>query len=128
MTENTTNNSWVPVPVEPFTTAYELNRAGQVRSTKTKKVLAPGRPNSSSPFVILASKEVEGGRKPFTVSKLVKLAFADKPARPEVIWGDTGSMLSELNFLRTERGEAPIKKWSKSKAELEKRLRKMLEV
>jgi hypothetical protein len=120
--------TWKPVPVTPFHEAYEINPAGMVRSTKTGKVLKPGRPNSSSPFVILASKQVDGGRHPYTVSKLVKLAFGEGTPEPEparvVDWESTKSMLSELNYQRGQAGKSALARWSKSKAELKKEIEK----
>jgi hypothetical protein len=122
--ENQMNNTsqWVPVPIPEFASLYEINREGRVRNTRKGNIVAWGRPNTNSPFVILASKEVEGGRHAYTVSKLIKMAFPEAPARAEVDWTNTGSMLSELNFLRTERGLTPIKRWSKAKTELVKAL------
>jgi hypothetical protein len=122
------NSTWKPVPVAPFTEVYEINRSGDVRTIKTGKLLKPGRPNSNSPFVILAHKQVDGGRKPFTVSKLVKLTFdeAEVPKRPEVDWNSTKSMLSELNHLRVESGMKELKKWSKSTDALRSTLKSSL--
>ena len=74
-------SQWVPVPVPEFRNHYEINRAGDVRSIKTGQLLAKGRPNTNSPFVILASKEVIGGRKAYTVSKLVKMTFTEPRPR-----------------------------------------------
>lgn len=122
---------WKPIPIDPFSGAYEINPAGEVRSTKTGKILKPGRPDSSSPFVILASKQVDGGRHPYTVSKLVKLAFGEgtpEPKRPEVDWESTKSMFAELNYQRGQAGKPELKRWSKSKAELKKEIEQLANV
>lgn len=73
-----TGTEWRRVPtVEnvPFGESYEINPAGEVRFAKTGKILKPGRPGSNSPFVVLAHKQADKGRRAFTVSKLVLLAF-----------------------------------------------------
>lgn len=123
------NQNRKPIGVDPFGSFYSIDLHGQVQNIKSGKILAWGRKNSNSPFVVLL--DGAGNRQPFTVSKLVEATFPGKAMiRANAAPADSTQAaklegLALLNHLREKAGKPALKSWKQSKQALAEAIKKL---
>lgn len=82
---NGVNETWKPVAIEPFGSAYECSDLGNVRRIGKRRPLKPGMQSRGYMCVVLYVPDAKPKQpKSFTVHRIVATTFLDGPPKPQI--------------------------------------------